>query len=101
MQDSITVQEHTRQARTTPRTTLAVPVTHSVVSRDGTVIAFDRIGDGAVVILVDGALCYRGMGRSAELATLLAPHFAVITYDRRGRGGSGDTQPYAVEREVE
>jgi pimeloyl-ACP methyl ester carboxylesterase len=72
-----------------------------VLSEDGTAIAFDRIGNGPPVILVDGALCYRGMGQSGQLAGLLAQHFTVFTYDRRGRGGSGDTAPYAVEREVE
>jgi pimeloyl-ACP methyl ester carboxylesterase len=70
-------------------------------SKDGTPIAFNRIGDGPPVILVDGALCYRGMGESGQLAALLAPHFTVFTYDRRGRGGSGDTSPYDVEREIE
>src|SRR5260221_7661807 len=72
-----------------------------VLSKDGTAIAFDRIGNGPPVILVDGALCYRGIGQSGQLAELLAQHFTVFTYDRRGRGGSGDTAPYAVEREVE
>lgn len=72
-----------------------------VFSKDGTAIAFDRIGYGPPVILIDGALCYRGMGQSGQLAELLAPHFTVFTYDRRGRGTSGDTAPYAVEREVE
>jgi len=70
-------------------------------SKDGTAIAFDQIGKGPPVILIDGALCYRSMGQSGQLAELLAPHFTVFTYDRRGRGGSGDTAPYAVEREVE
>src|SRR5258707_3398641 len=73
----------------------------TVVSKDGTAIAFDRIGNGPPVILIDGALWYRGMGPSGQLAELLAQHFTVFTYDRRGRGGSGDTAPYAVEREVE
>ena len=50
---------------------------------------------------MDGALCYRGSGPSGPLAALLAPHFTVFTYDRRGRGDSGNTAPYAVEREVE
>ena len=72
-----------------------------VLSQDGTTIAYDRIGNGPSVILVDGALCYRGMGQSGPLAKLLALHFTVFTYDRRGRGASGDTPPYAVEREVE
>src|SRR5260370_21993682 len=73
----------------------------TALSKDGTPIAFDRIGNGPPVILVDGALCYRGMGQSGQLAEVLAPYFTVFTYDRRGRGGSGDTAPYAVEREVE
>lgn len=72
-----------------------------VVSKDGTAIAFDRIGNGPTVILVDGALCHRGMGASGQLAERLSQYFTVITYDRRGRGASGDTAPYAVEREVE
>ncbi len=72
-----------------------------VFSKDGTAIAFNRVGDGPPVILVDGALCYRAFGSSRPLAKLLAQHFTVFTYDRRGRGESGDTAPYAVEREVE
>jgi uncharacterized protein YndB with AHSA1/START domain/pimeloyl-ACP methyl ester carboxylesterase len=72
-----------------------------VLSKDGTAIAFDRVGHGSAVILVDGALCYRGMGPSGQLAELLAQHFTVFTYDRRGRGDTGDAAPYAVEREVE
>jgi hypothetical protein len=72
-----------------------------MISKDGTAIASDQIGSGEAVILVDPALCHRGMGQTRQLAELLAPHFTVITYDRRDRGGSGDTPPYAVEREVE
>jgi pimeloyl-ACP methyl ester carboxylesterase len=53
------------------------------------------------VIVVDGALCYRASGPSASLAALLTPHFTVFTYDRRGRGDSGNTAPYTIEREVE
>jgi pimeloyl-ACP methyl ester carboxylesterase len=74
---------------------------NKVPSRDGTPIAFDRRGNGPPVILVDGALCHRGMGPSTPLAELLARRFTVISYDRRGRGESGDTAPYAVAREVE
>lgn len=69
--------------------------------RDGTTIAFDRSGNGPPLVLVDGALCYRGFGPTQPLAEILTSHFTVYTYDRRGRGGSGDTAPYAVAREVE
>ncbi len=74
---------------------------NTVHSHDGTIIAYSQVGQGPALILVDGALCYRQFGPSQDLAAKLAPHFTVITYDRRGRGESGDTQPYAVEREVE
>jgi pimeloyl-ACP methyl ester carboxylesterase len=70
-----------------------------VTSRDGTPIAFDRSGEGSSIVLVGGALADRSA--AAELAAHLAPRFTVIAFDRRGRGDSGDTAPYAVEREVE
>lgn len=70
-----------------------------VTSKDGTSIAFDRSGDGPAVILVCGGSVDRTS--NAPLAELLAEHFTVFNYDRRGRGDSGDTAPYAVEREVE
>jgi pimeloyl-ACP methyl ester carboxylesterase len=73
----------------------------SVKSRDGTNIAFETHGSGAPLILVDGAMGSRAMGFGSELATLLGKDFTVYVYDRRGRNESGDTQPYAVEREVE
>jgi pimeloyl-ACP methyl ester carboxylesterase len=73
----------------------------TVTSKDGTTIAYDRIGSGPALILVDGALCSRSFGPMPKMAPLFAPHFTVITYDRRGRGGSGDTQPYDLAREVE
>jgi pimeloyl-ACP methyl ester carboxylesterase len=72
-----------------------------VRSADGTAIAFDRRGRGPALVLVDGAFCSRAFGPSAKLAPLLAKHFTVYTYDRRGRGQSGDTPPYATAREVE
>jgi hypothetical protein len=53
------------------------------------------------LILVDGAFCSRTMGPSTPLSLLLAPHFSMFTYDRRGRGPSGDSAAYAVEREIE
>ena len=73
-----------------------------VTSKDGTIIAFEQSGSGPAVILVDGALQYRAFDQGMlQLAELLAPHFSVIHYDRRGRGDSTDTLPYALEREIE
>lgn len=75
---------------------------NTVTSNDGTTIAFDRMGSGPAVILVGGAFQHRAIDpRTAELAGLLAERFTVVHYDRRGRGDSGDTLPYAVEREIE
>jgi pimeloyl-ACP methyl ester carboxylesterase len=70
-----------------------------VKSRDGTPIAYDKVGKGPALVVVGGALSGRSGG--AELAKLLAPHFTVYSYDRRGRGDSGDTPPYSVKREIE
>lgn len=70
-----------------------------VTSKDGTSIAISRSGQGPALILVGGALS-DGAG-AAPLAKLLAPRFTTVTFDRRGRGKSGDTAPYAVEREIE
>jgi len=70
-------------------------------SRDGTTIAYERAGAGAALILVDGALSSRSASLNAPLAVLLAPQFSVFTYDRRGRGDSGDTPPYSIEREIQ
>ncbi|WP_433441598.1 alpha/beta fold hydrolase [Nonomuraea sp. CA-141351] len=70
-------------------------------SADGTVIAFDRYGAGPAVVLVHGAFTARGHATLAGVAAGLAPWFTVYDYDRRGRGDSGDTPPYAVEREIE
>jgi pimeloyl-ACP methyl ester carboxylesterase len=72
-----------------------------VASKDGTRIAFDKTGRGSGVILVDGALAYRGYRGGRALAAELSRDFTVISYDRRGRGESTDTQPYAWTREVE
>jgi pimeloyl-ACP methyl ester carboxylesterase len=71
----------------------------TVTSKDGTKIAYDKAGQGLVVILVEGAMGSRQA--SAELAKLLEPDFTVYSFDRRGRGESTDTKPYAVQREVE
>ena len=73
----------------------------TVVSKDGTAIAYDRRGDGPALVLVDGALCSRAQGPMPELAEALANRFTVHNYDRRGRGDSGDANEYSVEREIE
>ena len=70
-------------------------------SHDRTRIAFDKRGKGPALILVDGALTVHSSGSGSELARLLAPHFTVYGFDRRGRGKSGDTLPYAVDREID
>ena len=70
-----------------------------IISKDGTYIAFDRLGEGPALILVGGALSDRSGW--AQLAKLLAPRFTVFSYDRRGRGDSEDTAPYSVDREIE
>ncbi len=73
----------------------------TVTSKDGTKIAYDKQGSGPVVILVDGALGYRLFGPMPGLAKLLESHFTVITFDRRGRGGSGGGRSVSITREVE
>ncbi len=71
----------------------------TTTSKDGTPIAYDRLGSGPAVVLVCGASVTRGA--NAALAEVLAERFTVFNYERRGRGDSGDTLPYAVEREFE
>jgi pimeloyl-ACP methyl ester carboxylesterase len=72
-----------------------------VTSSDGTSIAFQRAGDGPPLICVDAAGSYSGFRPFPAPVELLAPHFTVYVYDRRGRGQSGDTAPYAPQREVD
>jgi pimeloyl-ACP methyl ester carboxylesterase len=71
----------------------------TVISKDGTALAFDRLGNGPALILMGGALNDRQ--QASDLAALLAPHFTVFNYDRRGRTDSGDTPPYAVSKEID
>jgi pimeloyl-ACP methyl ester carboxylesterase len=71
----------------------------TVTSKDGTRLAFDQSGQGPALILVAPAFATRT--DQASLAAALAPYFTVFAYDRRGRGESGDTAPYGVEREIE
>ena len=71
------------------------------VSKDGTEIAYSVAGSGPKVLLVDGAMCYREMGPMKALAAALSAGFEVYFYDRRGRGESGNTDPYSPDRELE
>jgi pimeloyl-ACP methyl ester carboxylesterase len=73
----------------------------TVVSPDGTVIAVERSGSGPPLVLVDPALGYWDVDSVRGLGRLLAGRFTVLAYDRRGRGRSTDTAPYAVERKIE
>lgn len=72
-----------------------------IQSSDGTPIAYEQTGAGPALIVIDGALCSRAFGPSSKLARLLAQHFTVYRYDRRGRGQSGDTAPYSPSREID
>jgi pimeloyl-ACP methyl ester carboxylesterase len=74
---------------------------NSVISKDGTSIAYEKSGSGEPLILIDGALCYRSFGPMKKFALLLSNNFTVYWYDRRGRGDSGDTPNYSPDREVE
>src|SRR5215813_14212384 len=82
-------------------TTIKEKTINTVTSRDGATITYDRQGEGPLLVLVDGAMTTRSSGSRPELVKLLAPHFTVYSYDRRGRGDSGDTLPYAADREIE
>ena len=74
----------------------------TVTSADGTTIRFDTWGDGQPLIMVDGATGHRAVSQTnAQVGELLGDEFRVYAYDRRGRGESGDTPPYAVQREIE
>ena len=71
-------------------------------SADGTALAFDAWGDGQPLIMVDGATGYRAVSQlPGQVGDLLGREFRVYAYDRRGRGESGDTAPYAPQREIE
>jgi pimeloyl-ACP methyl ester carboxylesterase len=72
---------------------------HTTTSKDGTTLAYDRVGTGPALVFVPGVFNLRDT--CAPVAAELAGHFTSYTYDRRARGDSGDTRPYAVEREVE
>jgi pimeloyl-ACP methyl ester carboxylesterase len=73
----------------------------TITSKDGTIISYETHGKGPAIILVDGALGYRGLGFGNQLAELLSKQFAVYVYDRRGRGESTNSKPFAIGREIE
>jgi pimeloyl-ACP methyl ester carboxylesterase len=74
---------------------------HTTKSRDGTTLAYDVYGSGPALIYVTGASCFRSFRPVLQDAKAFAQEFTVYNYDRRGRGDSGDTPPYSIEREVE
>ncbi|WP_144760799.1 alpha/beta fold hydrolase [Curtobacterium sp. 9128] len=80
---------------------MQAPVDRTVVSTDGTAIAVTDVGSGPAVVVVGGAFGHRGTPFVEEVVQGLAAGRRVITYDRRGRGDSGDTAPWSIEREVD
>lgn len=75
--------------------------TQFVTSKDGTKIAYDKVGSGPTLLIVNGAMGFRGNAFAKKFQAGFARHFTVIDYDRRGRGESGDTPPHSVKKEVE
>lgn len=73
----------------------------TVTSADGTTIAYETLGAGPPVIVIDGAMCHRGFGPARSLGAALADAHTVLLYDRRGRGHSGDTPPWSAHREID
>ncbi|MBQ0905279.1 alpha/beta fold hydrolase [Micromonospora sp. U21] len=84
-----------------PVAILGPTTSKTVTSKDGTPIAYEQAGTGPALILVDAAGHYRELSSFGGMIGLLAADFTVYHYDRRGRGDSADTQPYAVEREID
>jgi len=70
-------------------------------SKDNTPIAYEISGSGPLLIIVTGALNFHNFGVPGEMVPFLQDQFTVLTYDRRGRGQSGDTPPYSIEKEVQ
>jgi pimeloyl-ACP methyl ester carboxylesterase len=73
----------------------------TVISADGTRIAYDRYGEGPALIMVNGAMGFRKFKKFEQIATALSEHCTVINYDRRGRGDSGPAGPVSVQHEVD
>ena len=76
-------------------------MTEFVTSKDGTKIAYDKVGSGPTLLIVNGAMGFRGNAFAKKFQAEFAKQFTVIDYDRRGRGESGDASPYSVRKEVE
>ena len=76
-------------------------MTSHVTSADGTRIAYETVGSGPALILVDGAMCYRDFGPARSLAAAFADEYTVYLYDRRGRGESSNTLPWSEDREID
>jgi len=74
---------------------------NTIISKDGTKIAYDKQGAGPAVILIPGVLCTRAFWTGPEIGKMLAPRFTAYNYDRRGRGESGAVKTHTVEREIE
>ncbi len=73
----------------------------TVTSADGTEIAYEIVGSGLPVVLVDGAMCFRDSGPMRPIAEALSDRLTIGLYDRRGRGASADTEPFSVDREID
>ncbi|MFC6357437.1 alpha/beta fold hydrolase [Luethyella okanaganae] len=82
-------------------TSSPAPSFDTVTSADGTRIAYEATGTGPALVIAAGAFSYRRFSMTLELVALLATDFTVYNYDRRGRGDSGDTQPYSTDREID
>ncbi|MES2773646.1 MAG: alpha/beta hydrolase [Bacteroidota bacterium] len=91
--------ENQNKMETEVKTTVASVDT--AISKDGTSIAYEKTGSGPNIILINGALAHRKSYAGNDLPARLSKDFTVIIYDRRGRGESGDTKPYSVEKEIE
>jgi pimeloyl-ACP methyl ester carboxylesterase len=98
MSSPLTSSPHQEPTRRSP---IVTPAHGTVRSADGTRIGFERRGSGPPLVMIDPAGGYSGFDNIRGLGASLADRFTVCTYDRRGRGRSGDTAPYAVAREVE
>jgi hypothetical protein len=70
-------------------------------SKDGTTLAYDKYGTGSALINITGASCFRTFIPVMQDVKVFSRNFTVYNYDRRGRGDSGDTPPYSIEREVQ